>query len=106
MHRALVHEQRCIASVYTQQSSGLFLCLCVSHRGIQPIEGDTQHLFKGYDGKLVIGILPVSVFCSGHTFFTQRLFQKLKLEVGTVAAIYTHRHTHSAQLRLDPSGSV
>jgi arabinosyltransferase len=32
-----------------------------------------DRLFLGYDGKLKFGILPVSMFCSGHTYFTQRM---------------------------------
>ncbi|KAL4515871.1 hypothetical protein Ndes2526B_g00587 [Nannochloris sp. 'desiccata'] len=32
-----------------------------------------DRLFIGYDGKLKFGILPVSMFCSGHTYFTQRM---------------------------------
>lgn len=28
-------------------------------------------LFKGYDGKLTVGILPCSQFSSGHVFFVQ-----------------------------------
>ena len=42
---------------------------------------DDKHLFMAYDNKLKMGILPVSVFGSGHTFFTQRMWKKLKLEV-------------------------
>lgn len=30
-------------------------------------------LFHGYNGKLLVGILPVGSFCSGHTFFVQRM---------------------------------
>lgn len=32
-----------------------------------------DRLFLGYEGKLKFGILPVSMFCSGHTYFTQRM---------------------------------
>eukprot|EP00955_Chlamydomonas_euryale_P028679 302523-Chlamydomonas_euryale.AAC.1 len=32
-----------------------------------------------------MGILPVALFCSGHTFFTQRMWKKLGLEVRTRA---------------------
>lgn len=34
-----------------------------------------RNLFLGWNGKLVIGILPVSAFLSGHTYHVQRLFQ-------------------------------
>lgn len=31
-------------------------------------------LVYAYDGNLKLGILPASIFCSGHTFFVQVLF--------------------------------
>lgn len=55
--------------------------LLVPCSGVKDLPNNEQHLFLGYDGTLKMGILPVSVFCSGHTFFTQRMFKKLKLEV-------------------------
>jgi len=41
-------------------------------RGAQTTDRKDR-LFKGYNGSLLIGILPVSLFCSGHTFFTQQM---------------------------------
>jgi hypothetical protein len=35
-----------------------------------------KHLFLGYNGTIAIGILPVSSFCSGHTYFIQRMPQQ------------------------------
>ena len=35
-------------------------------------------LFKGYNGQLTLGILPTSTFASGHTFYVQRMFERLK----------------------------
>ena len=40
-------------------------------RGSTPLPDDAHRLFQCYDGKLKCGILPVSIFCSGHTGFTQ-----------------------------------
>lgn len=37
-------------------------------------------LCRAYDGSLKMGILPVTTFASGHTFFLQRLFEKYGLE--------------------------
>lgn len=34
-----------------------------------------------YNNTLKMGILPVALFASGHTFFTQKMFQTLKLQV-------------------------
>eukprot|EP00250_Pteridium_aquilinum_P008747 c18180_g1_i1 orf=861-2705(-) len=36
-------------------------------------------LFYAYNGDLKLGILPVSIFCSGHTYFVQALYRKLGL---------------------------
>ena len=36
-----------------------------------------QRLFKAYDGKLMLGVLPTSTFASGHTFYAQRMFIRL-----------------------------
>ncbi|CAL9781232.1 unnamed protein product [Musa acuminata subsp. burmannicoides] len=37
-------------------------------------------LFYAYDGTLKVGLLPASIFCSGHTYFVQAMPQQLKLE--------------------------
>lgn len=35
----------------------------------------SPRLFYGYNGKLVVGILPVSAFASGHSYHVQHLYQ-------------------------------
>ncbi|CAI7914893.1 unnamed protein product, partial [Closterium sp. NIES-53] len=45
---------------------------------VDPAAAD--HLFWAFDGTLKLGILPVSVFCSGHTFFVQHLHKVVGLE--------------------------
>lgn len=35
------------------------------------VPGLNNNVFFAYDGTLKLGILPVSVFCSGHTYFVQ-----------------------------------
>lgn len=37
------------------------------------VDGDSG-LFYAYDGNLKVGILPASIFCSGHTYFVQVRF--------------------------------
>jgi hypothetical protein len=36
-----------------------------------PSVDNTSGLFYAHHGELKLGILPVSLFCSGHTFFIQ-----------------------------------
>jgi hypothetical protein len=54
----------------------------------QPLEGDTLHYFMADNGKLKMGILPVSIFCSGHTYFVQRLAERLNLQPYAVHATF------------------
>jgi hypothetical protein len=55
---------------------------------LQPLEGDTKHYFLADNGKLKMGILPVSIFCSGHTYFVQRLADRLGLQPYAVHATF------------------
>jgi hypothetical protein len=47
-----------------------------------------DRLFYGYDGKLLFGILPVSMFCSGHTYFTQRMPETVQVDPYVVHATF------------------
>lgn len=38
----------------------------------------------GYDASVMMGILPVATFCSGHTFFVQHMQQILASDVSTL----------------------
>lgn len=61
---------------------------------------DMFALRRGYDGKYKFGILPVSTFCSGHTFFTQRMHEKLKLQPYVVHATFQFSGTPGKRLRM------
>ncbi|GJP48131.1 hypothetical protein CLOM_g7409 [Closterium sp. NIES-68] len=39
-----------------------------------------DNVFWAFDGTLKLGILPVALFCSGHTYFVQHLYRKIGLE--------------------------
>lgn len=45
-------------------------------------------LFKGYNQKLRAGILPVATFCSGHTYFVQRLPMRCAPEVTLLEGLH------------------
>jgi len=49
-------------------------------QGVKFMPKRDDRLFFGWDAKYKFGILPVSRFCSGHTFFVQRMPTKLGLE--------------------------
>ncbi len=54
-------------------------------RGVSPC--------RGYDGKFKFGILPVATFCSGHTFFVQRMPAKLGLDAYVAHATFQYSGT-------------
>lgn len=41
------------------------------HTGPRVQGGSSKNLFWAFDGTLKAGILPVALFCSGHTYFIQ-----------------------------------
>jgi len=57
-------------------------------------------LRRCYDGKLKCGILPVSIFCSGHTGFTQRMPEKLGLKPYVVHATFQFSGTPGKRHRM------
>ncbi|KAL3699666.1 hypothetical protein R1sor_017688 [Riccia sorocarpa] len=63
------------------------------------VDGDTE-VFYAYGGELKLGILPVSIFCSGHTFFVQRLYEQLKLEPYAVHTTFQYAGTEGKRHRL------
>jgi len=55
-----------------------------------PESARLKRLFLGYNGTIRIGILPVSTFCSGHTYFVQRMPQSRGLEPYAVQTTFQH----------------
>ncbi len=51
----------------------MFAPACARLAGVQGSSHSQapKNLWKGYNGKLTVGVLPSSIFCSGHTFFVQ-----------------------------------
>ena len=49
-----------------------------------------KRLFKGYNNTIGIGILPVSSFCSGHTYFIQRMPQRRGIEPYSVHTTFQY----------------
>lgn len=82
---------------------------CISHSEGCPasIEWKTAHSWplgcRGYDGRLKIGILPVSTFCSGHTFFVQRMADAMGLKPYVVHATFQFSGTPGKRHRMRES---
>lgn len=61
---------------------------------------DKDNLIPGYKGTLKVGILPVSIFASGHTYFVQRMYEKQKLEPYVVHATFQFSGTEGKRHRM------
>ncbi|KAJ4903651.1 xyloglucanase 113 [Raphanus sativus] len=65
------------------------------------VDGDSSSgLFYAYDGSLKVGILPASIFCSGHTYFVQAMYQQLRLEPYAVHTTFQYAGTEGKRHRL------
>ncbi|KAL3140615.1 hypothetical protein ABBQ32_005185 [Trebouxia sp. C0010 RCD-2024] len=73
------------------------------NRGAKFTQQRSDRLFLGYDGKLTIGILPVSTFCSGHTFFVQRMADAMGLKPYVVHATFQFSGTPGKRHRMRES---
>ncbi|PKA64104.1 hypothetical protein AXF42_Ash005116 [Apostasia shenzhenica] len=70
------------------------------HKVLGPsVEGEND-LVYAYDGKLKLGILPSSIFCSGHTYFVQAMFQQLRMEPYAVHTTFQFAGTEGKRHRL------
>lgn len=69
-------------------------------RGGGPSVKDDKNVVTGYDGKLKVGILPVSMFASGHTYFVQRMHEKVGLEPYVVHATFQYSGTEGKRHRM------
>ncbi|KAH0882968.1 hypothetical protein HID58_059064 [Brassica napus] len=63
------------------------------------VDGDSG-LFYAYDGNLKVGILPASIFCSGHTYFVQAMYQQLRLEPYALHTTFQYAGTERKRHRL------
>lgn len=64
-----------------------------------PVDEDSG-LAYAYDGNLKLGLLPASIFCSGHTYFVQAMFQHLRLEPYAVHTTFQYAGTEGKRHRL------
>ncbi|XP_021595604.1 arabinosyltransferase XEG113 isoform X3 [Manihot esculenta] len=63
------------------------------------VDGDNG-LVYAFDGNLKLGILPASIFCNGHTYFVQAMYQQLRLEPYAVHTTYQYAGTEGKRHRL------
>ncbi|KAI3680019.1 hypothetical protein L2E82_50756 [Cichorium intybus] len=70
------------------------------HRQLGPSVDDESGLVYAYDGSLKLGLLPASIFCSGHTYFVQAMYQQLRLEPYAVHTTFQYAGTEGKRHRL------
>lgn len=72
----------------------------IIRRQLGPSVDDDSGLVYAYDGNLKLGLLPASIFCSGHTYFVQLMYQQLKLEPYAVHTTFQYGGTEGKRHRL------
>ncbi|XP_042405849.1 arabinosyltransferase XEG113-like isoform X1 [Zingiber officinale] len=70
------------------------------HKVLGPSVEGSNGLVYAFDGSLKLGILPASIFCSGHTYFVQALHQQLRLEPYAVHTTFQYAGTEGKRHRL------
>ncbi|KAL3613794.1 hypothetical protein CASFOL_041868 [Castilleja foliolosa] len=65
-----------------------------------PSVDEDSGLVYAYDGSLKLGMLPASIFCSGHTYFVQAMYQQLRLEPYAVHTTFQYAGTDGKRHRL------
>ncbi|KAK3032578.1 hypothetical protein RJ639_037342, partial [Escallonia herrerae] len=70
------------------------------HRQLGPSFDEDSGLVYAYDGNLKLGLLPASIFCSGHTYFVQAMYHQLRLEPYAVHTTFQYAGTEGKRHRL------
>ncbi|KAK1318727.1 hypothetical protein QJS10_CPB04g01396 [Acorus calamus] len=70
------------------------------HKVLGPSVNEENGLVYAFDGSLKLGILPASIFCSGHTYFIQLMHQQLRLEPYAVHTTFQYAGTEGKRHRL------
>lgn len=60
----------------------------ILHTQLGPSVDDDSGLVYTFDGKLKLGILPASIFCSGHTYFVQVGTFQLTISLIEIFSVY------------------
>ncbi|KAL5708922.1 hypothetical protein ACHQM5_019665 [Ranunculus cassubicifolius] len=72
----------------------------VVHKQLGPSVDDESGLVYAFDGVLKLGLLPASIFCSGHTYFVQAMYEQLRLEPYAVHTTFQFAGTEGKRHRL------
>ncbi|XP_050232791.1 arabinosyltransferase XEG113 [Mercurialis annua] len=72
----------------------------IVRRQLGPSVDNDSGLVYAFDGNLKLGILPATIFCSGHTYFVQAMYQQLRLEPYAVHTTFQYAGTEGKRHRL------
>ncbi|KAL6556476.1 hypothetical protein OROGR_005764 [Orobanche gracilis] len=72
----------------------------IVRKQLGPSVDEDSGLVYAYDGNLKLGLLPASIFCSGHTYFVQAMYQQLRLEPYAVHTTFQYAGTEGKRHRL------
>ncbi|KAG6391395.1 hypothetical protein SASPL_149149 [Salvia splendens] len=72
----------------------------IIRRQLGPSVDDESGLVYAYDGELKLGLLPASIFCSGHTYFVQAIYEQLRLEPYAAHTTFQFAGTEGKRHRL------
>ncbi|CAL5435930.1 unnamed protein product [Camellia sinensis] len=72
----------------------------IIRRKLGPSVDEDSGLVYAHDGNLKLGLLPASIFCSGHTYFVQAMYQQLRLEPYATHTTYQLQGTAGKRHRL------
>ncbi|XP_040989496.1 arabinosyltransferase XEG113-like isoform X2 [Juglans microcarpa x Juglans regia] len=72
----------------------------IVRRQLGPSVDEESGLAYAFDGNLKLGILPASIFCSGHTYFVQAMYQQLRLQPYAVHTTFQYAGTEGKRHRL------
>ncbi|XP_031502639.1 arabinosyltransferase XEG113 [Nymphaea colorata] len=70
------------------------------HKFLGPSVDEESGLVYARNRSLKLGILPASIFCSGHTYFVQAMYQQLRLEPYAVHTTFQYAGTEGKRHRL------
>ncbi|CAN1804053.1 Arabinosyltransferase XEG113 [Linum perenne] len=72
----------------------------IVRKQLGPSVNGNDGLTYAFDGSLKLGILPASIFCSGHTYFVQAMHLQLRLEPYAVHTTFQYAGTEGKRHRL------
>ncbi|KAK9120310.1 hypothetical protein Syun_017927 [Stephania yunnanensis] len=72
----------------------------ILHKKLGPSIDEESGLAYAFDGTVKLGLLPGSIFCSGHTYFVQAMYQQLRLEPYAVHTTFQFAGTEGKRHRL------